>query len=1040
MNVPGLLGGIIRSSLHHRYVVLGLTLLLAAFGIFELRDANYDVFPDFAPPQASIQAEAPGFTPEQVEALVTRPIETAIAGVPGVVTIRSNSIQGLSVITMIFDPRTDVFRVRQQLTEAMTGLARQLPTGVEDPRLTPLTSSTGVVTVAGLSSDVVPLMTLRTVADWTIRPRLLAVPGVAKITVFGGEVKQYMIGIDPARLARFGVSLEEIASAASRALGIRGAGFIDNANQRIVIEASDPSSAIALLKNAVVAQNGGRRLTLGEIANVAPTAEPPIGAALINGKPGIQIIVSAQYGANTVKVAAAVAAAIRSLNAEMAPDGIAIRNDIFRPANFIATALGNLEQALLIGGALAIAVVFLFLWNVRMALIALTAIPLSLLAGAVTMHLLGYSLNTMTMGGLGIAVGLLVDDAVIVVENVYRRLRLNADSENPQERLAVIAGATYEVRSAVVFATLAIALIFVPVLTIEDVAGRLFGPLGLAYVLATLASLVVALTVTPALCAILIDPAHLPAHEPSLVHALKARYERVLNKVDRHLGTAASIVIGISIAVFSFVPTLGTSFIPELKEGHYVALMMMAPGSALEESTRVGAQVAQELLKVPHVRLVAQRTGRADKADDVFGTHYSEIDIDLAPTDAEGQEQAEAGIRAALQHTPGASFAVRTFLSDRLDEVVSGYTAPVIVRAAGTDLDALDQAAAQIASAMREVPGAVDVQLQNPGGLPKLAITLDDKALLRWGFNPLDVLDGIATGYQGAQVAQVYEGERVFNAAILLDANLRRDPENVGALMLKAPGGAYVPLRALATISETSGRYGVLHEGGQRIQVVTANSAEEDVGALDQRVRAKIGALKLPPGVTVDYAGAAEAQSRSTQSLLVNSALAATGMVLLLSLTIRRPRNLALIFLNLPFAMVGGIIALLATGGVASLGALVGFVTLFGITLRNSIMMVAHYDHTTQTEGRGWSLATAVEGASDRLAPILMTSLATALGLLPLALGSGEPGRELEGPMAVVILGGLISSAALNLLILPALALRWGRFGPATAAAQAAHT
>lgn len=1026
MSPRGLLGLVIAGSLKHRFAVLGLAVLLTSFGLFSLRSANYDVFPDFAPPQASVQTEAPGLSPEQVETLVTRPIETAIAGVPGVVRTRSNSIQGLSVITIIFDSSSDGFRVRQQLSEAMVGLSQQLPTGVEAPQLTPLTSSTGIAMVIGIVSDVASPMTLRTIADWTVRPRLLAVPGVARVSVYGGAIKQYQIGIDPMRLARFGLSLADIENAASRTLGVRGAGFLDNVNQRIVIEAEDEGPALDRLKHAVVAESAGRRLTLGEVATVSAAAEPPIGAAMINGRPAIEAMVSAQYGANTVKVAAALDREIASLNRELRAEGITVRSDLFRPARFITTALANLTRALVIGGILVVAVVMLFLWNLRMAVIALIAIPLSLLAGAVTIQQLGYSLNTMTLGGLGIAVGLLVDDAVIVVENAYRRLRQNAAQPQPALPAEVIAAATYEVRSAVVFATLAIALVFAPVFTIHDVAGRLFGPLALAYVLATLASLLVALTVTPALCAVLIDFTKLAATDPPVVGRAKRGYCRLLQWVDRHLLLTGAIIAGLSVGVFSYIPAIGTSFIPELKEGHYVPLMMLAPGSSLEESTRVGGEVAKALLKVPNVRLVAQRAGRADKADDVFGTSYSELDIDLAATDAEGQEKAEAGIRAVLAHFPGVTFALRTFLSDRLDEVVSGYTAPVIVRLAGEDLDDLDRAAAQVAAGLTGVRGAVDVQIQNPTGLPKLSVTLNTQALLRWGFHPLDVLDAIQTAYQGTRVGQVYEADRVFNAAILLDPDLRRNAGNVAALTLKAPDGTYVRLGDLASIRQTTGRYGVLHEGGRRVQIVTAGTTDKDLGAFGTRVKEAVRALHLPREVSVSFTGAAQAQARSARNLLVNGCLAAGGMVLLLSFAIRRPRNLALVFLNLPFAMIGGVVALVATGGIASLGALVGFVTLFGITLRNAIMMVAHYEHVTRVEGESWSLQTAIEGAADRLSPILMTSLATALGLLPLALGSGEPGRELEGPMAVVILGGLISSAALNLLVLPALALRWG--------------
>ncbi len=1024
----GLIGGIITFSLGHRFVVLSLAVILAVVGGLSLNSANYDVFPDFAPPQASIQTEAPGLAPEQIEALVTRQIETAIIAVPGLTALRSNSIQGLSDITVVFAAGTDVYRSRQLLSEALSGL-KGLPGNVAAPTLTPLTSSTGTALIGGLSSETVSAMQLRTIADWTVRPRLLAVPGVADVTIYGGDVKQYEVDIDPARLARFGLSLGDVATAARQALGVRGGGFIDNPNQRVVIEAGSDASARVSLRNTVLAQASGRRLTLGQVATVTTASEPPVGKALIAGRPGIQLVISTQYGANTVKTAAGATAEIEKLATELKPEGITIRADLFRPAGFIATALTNLENALIIGGVLVIVVVMLFLLNLRMAIIALLAIPLSLLSAVLAVEQLGYSLNTMTLGGLGIAVGLLVDDAVIVVENVYRRLRIAQAVDHPPDKLTLIAEATYEMRSAVVFATLAIAMIFVPVLTIQDVAGRLFGPLGLAYVLATLASLAVALTVTPAFCSLLINPERLPQREPAPTRWLKSRYAGLVERLDPHLGLVLAVVVGVSAAVFSTVPLLGTSFIPELKEGHYVIQMTLAPGSSLEASTSIGARIAASLRSVPHVRLVSQRTGRAARSTDVFGPFYNEIDVDLTTTGAAGQLAAEAGIRQVLDHIPGATFSVKTFLSDRLDEVVSGYRAPVVVTVHGTDLAALDAAAVQITQAVAALPGAVDVQQLNPTGLPTLSVSLRPDALVRWDFNPLDVLDGISAAFQGDTVGQVYEGEQIFNAAIRLAPQLRSRPESVGALMLKAPEGTFVPLRELATIAPTSGRYEVMHEGGQRVQIITSTTTDANVGAFTALVQKTVQVLKLPAGMTVEVTGAAQAQSKSSQGLLINSALAIAGMVLLLSLSVPRLRNLGLIFLNLPFALVGGILALLMTGGVASLGALVGFVTLTGITLRNAIMMIAHWDQETMVEGRPWTLAVAIEGAADRSAPILMTTLATGLGLLPLALGSGQPGREIEGPMAIVILGGLISSAVLNLLVLPGVALRFGSFG-----------
>ena len=619
MKPTGLVGSIITGSLAHPVVVLGLAVMLAVYGVLRLASADFDVFPDFAPPRASIQTEAPGLTAEQVEALVTRPIETRTLGVPGLVSVRSNSIQGLSDISVVFDPAVDIFRARQQLSEALAGLGQELPQGVLPPSLAPLTSSTGIVLIAGVTSPTLSPIALRSLVDWTIRPRLLAVPGVAQVSIYGGATKQYQVLVDPLRLARFGLSVEDVATAARRTLGVRGAGFIDNANQRIVIETSDDAGAVQRLSQTVVVQSPGRRLTLGDIAVVQAGSSPPIGAALIDGRPGLQVIVWAQYGANTVKAAKAVDAALVILNRELTLQDVKARGDIFRPTGFISTAVRNLAFALGIGGVLVIAVVFLFLWNVRMALIALTAIPLSLLSATLALDVLGYSLNTMTLGGLGIAVGLLVDDAVIVVENVYRRLRLDRAVGSSRPLAEVVADATFEVRSAVVFATLAIGLIFVPVLTIQDVAGRLFGPLGLAYILATLASLLVALTVTPALCLLLIRVDRLPAEDPKLTRWLKAHYTRLLRATDRRLALVAAVVVGASIAIFSLVPLLGTSFIPELKEGHYVLQMRLAPGSSIEASERAGREIAQAILKAPHVRLVAQRTGRAERAADVFG-------------------------------------------------------------------------------------------------------------------------------------------------------------------------------------------------------------------------------------------------------------------------------------------------------------------------------------------------------------------------------------------------------------------------------------
>lgn len=1032
-NRRGLLAGIVGFSLRHSGVVLALTGLLVAYGLYALARAKYDVFPEFAPPQVVIQTEAVGLSPEQVELLVTQPIENAIHGVPGIEALRSNSIQGLSIITVVFEPASDIYRDRQVLAERLATVAARLPQGVAAPALSPLTSSTSTVLVIGLTSERRSLMDVRTAADWVVKPRLLAVPGVAKVSVFGGDVRQFQVQIDPARLIQYGLTLEDVVAAARRVTGIRGAGFVDTANQRIVLRTEGQSRTSAEIAGSPLVQSGGPggalSITLGDVAKIVEAPEPPVGAASVMGQPAVQLTVSEQYGANTLEVTERVERAMAELRPGLEAQGIRLHADLFRAANFIETATHNVAVALAIGAALVVVVLLLFLFNLRTAAISLIAIPLSLLAAIAVMEYFGLSLNTMTLGGLAIAIGLLVDDAVIAVENIYRRLRENRHVARPRPVLRVILDATLEVRSAVVYATLIIALVFLPVLTLPGVAGRLFGPLGLAYILATLASLVVALTVTPALSLLLLGRYHLPEREPPVVHWLKERYRGGLLRVERHGRKAIAGVVLLTLAGVAALPFFGGSFLPELKEGHFIIHMVMVPGTSLQESLRAGGRATEALLKLPFVRAVGQRVGRAEGADDTLGTHYSEFDVDLKSQDDEA-ESAQEKVRHALGEFPGVVFAAKTFLSERVEEVLSGYTASVVVNIYGNDLDALDAKAQKIAQALGQVRGATDVQVQSPPGTPQFVVRLRPEALARWGLEAVQVLDAVRTAYQGDVVGQVYDGNQVFNVAVILEPRLRHRMADIGALALRSPAGTYVRLRELADIRQTAGRYVVLHEGARRLQTITSNVKGRDVQSFVAEARQRVHeTVALPPGSYAEFGGAAEAQTLSARDLLVHSAVVGIFIVLLLSLVVGNGRNLLLVLINLPFALVGGVLAVWLTGGEISIGSLVGFVTLFGITLRNSIMMLSHYEHLVAVEGVAWGLEAALRGAQERLAPILMTALVTALGLLPLALGSEAPGREIEGPMAVVILGGLATSTALNLLVLPMLALRFGRFG-----------
>jgi CzcA family heavy metal efflux pump len=1024
----GLQAAIISFAIRFRGIVLALGIVLLIYGAYSVIEAKYDVFPEFAPPQVAIQTEAPGLTGEQVEILVTQPLENSLNGSPGLRTMRSTSIQGLSVITITFDPSSAIYLDRQLVAERLAIAAGQLPSGVRAPAMTPLTSSTSTVLVAGLTSKTRSLMDLRTTADWILRPRLLAVPGIAKVAVFGGDVRSLQIQIHPDQLIRFGIGINDVLSAAQRASGVRGAGFIDTANQRVAFQTEGQSLTPEELSRVVLTNQGSASVTLGNVADVVAAPEPPISGAAIEGQPGVQLMISEQYGANTVEVTGRVEAALSELAPVLQRDAIELHPDLFRPANFIETATANVGTSLIVGGLLVIVVVFLFLFNLRTAAISCVAIPLSLLAAVIVLVRSGAALNTMTLGGLAIAIGVVVDDAIIDVENIARRLRENAASPQPLPVSQVILDACLEVRSAVVYATFAVILVVLPVLGLSGIAGSLFAPLGIAYILAVIASLVVALTVTPAMAMALIARGQLKSSEPPLMRWSKTRYRVLLQGLARRPRGLIAFTVALALAAVAALPFFGGSFVPELKEGHFTVHMSAVPGTSIAESLRIGALVTNALHELPQVRLVAQRVGRAEKGDDTWGTHYSESEVDLYPLGGDESESVVSDIRNVLARFPGVNFAVTPFLTERVEETLSGFTASVVVGIYGGDLDVLDRKAQEVAQALGNVPGATDVQVQSPLGMPQLTISLRKADLLRWGLDPVDVLDLIRTAYEGDTVGQLYEGNRTFNIMVILDSANRRNLTAVENLPLRTPQGTYIRLKEVANISETSGRYQVLHDGAQRLQTVTANVAGADIVSFVQQAKAQIAKIEMPSGTFVTYGGAAEAQAQSQRDLLLNSMLAAVGIVLLISVITRNANNLLLVLANLPFALVGGVIAVFALGGLLSLGSMIGFITLFGITLRNSILMISHYEHLVTIEGAPWSLETATRGAADRLTPILMTSIVTALGVLPLAVQMDEPGQEVGGPMAVVILGGLLTSMVLNLLVLPTLALRYGRF------------
>ncbi|HZW61186.1 MAG TPA: efflux RND transporter permease subunit, partial [Candidatus Babeliales bacterium] len=683
---------LIRFSLDRKGLILALAVLLMIFGLYTYTRIRYDVFPEFSPPQVSIQTEAPGFAPEQVELLVTQPIEQAINGTVGLATLRSTSIQGLSVIVATFSPTSDIFRDRQLIAERLSGLTTHLPLNVT-PVMTPLTSSTGRILTIGLTSNIMPLMALRTLSDWTIKPSLLSIPGVANVTIFSQDVKQYQVQIDPARLIQYHLSLSDIIQAVQKATGVVGAGFIENNNQRITLQTEGQADTISKLAKTVLLHAEGFSVTLGDVAEIVIGPAPPIGAATVAYQPAVHLLIDEQYGANTLAVTNAIENKLKTLLPMLQKQGIQLHPRIFSTADFIETAVHNLKISLTLGAVLVVLVLFAFLFNLRAAVISLAAIPLSLITAMMVLHYFGLGINTMTLGGLAIAIGLLVDDAVITVENIYRRLRENHHTKNPRSVSRVILNATLEVRSAVVYATLVITFVFIPVLTLPGLSGRLFAPLAIAYILATLASLIVALTVTPALSLLLLSNHALPEHEPPLVNWLKTRYVTTLEKVEHHSQNLIILIVIITLAALASLPFLGGEFLPHLNEGSLIVHMNEAPGTSLSQSLSLGKEVIRTLSQLPYVTSIAQEAGRAELGTDVHGPQNNEFDVKLKPLSGSASKNAMNEIRQKLSAIPGAQFSIETPLTERIEETLSGYTAAVVVNIFGNDLAQLDRIA-----------------------------------------------------------------------------------------------------------------------------------------------------------------------------------------------------------------------------------------------------------------------------------------------------------------------------------------------------------
>ncbi len=1023
-----MLNHVILWSLRNRLIVLALAVLLLIFGVRQAIRSPLDVFPEFAPPQVVIQTEAPGLSATEVEQLVSLPIETAINGTSQLDTLRSSSIPGLSVVTCIFAENTDIFRARQLITEKLQLARALLPQGANNPQMTPISSPIGILFRISMTSKTTSPMDLRTLADWTIRQRLLAVPGVSQVTIMGGEVKQYQVIADPAKLKDHGLTLAQVMTAAGQASQNASAGFLDTPGQNLVIQGEGRVRSLGDLANAVVAVKNGVPVRIDQVGSVRFGPEYKVGDSSVLGRPCVYLTVLKQPWANTLETTKAVEAALSELRQAMPPD-VTLDETVFRQAGFIERSISNIDRAMLQGGALVLLVLIVFLFSWRTGLISMLAIPLSLLSAVLVLNWLGGTINAMTLGGLAIAIGEVVDDAVIDVENIHRRLRENRTLSNPQSPLTVIYHASSEVRTSVVYATFIVALVFLPIFSLSGLAGRIFAPLGIAYIIAILASLGVALTVTPALSYVLLSQATIHSSETRTVRWLKNYYARVLAHIVKQPGWVIGISAILLAASLAAVPFLGGEFLPEFNEGNLIVHMVGLPGTSLRESMRAGAIVQLRLSQVPETVKVAQRSGRAELGEDTWGPYYTEIDVNLRES-ARSRDEVMADVRKRLEGVAGYAFNIRQFISERIEEVLSGTTASVVVKLFGPDLDILRDKAAEIQAAMGAVAGLADLAIEQQTGVPQLLIRFRHDAMAQYGLNSADVAASIRTAFFGSVVSQVYEQQKSFDILVRYDPALTQNPQSMAGTLIDTPSGARVPLSAVADIQLISAPAVISREGAQRRIIVSANTTGTvSLTSIAQEVQHRIAErVHLPTGYYVVFGGEYEAQSQAVRQMLFLGIATIIGIALLLFLAFRSLRDTLLVMANLPLALIGGIVAvLLASGGQTSVASLVGFVSLFGIATRNGIMLITHYHHLMRQEGMVFGRELVQRGALERLSPILMTALTAGLGLLPLALSAGKPGRELEQPMAVVILGGLVTSTLLNMVVLPALYLKFGR-------------
>jgi len=1016
-----MLNKILSLALQNRLMVLVGALVLSLSGIYIAKNMNVDVFPDLTAPTVTILTEAHGMESEEVERLVTYQLETAMNGSPNVRRIRSSSAAGISIVWIEFEWGTDIYRARQIVSERIPMVRESLPSGVSSPTMAPISSIMGEIMLLGVTSDSLSPMELRTLSDWTIRPRIKSIGGIANVIVIGGDYKQYQVLANPEKLKYYDVSLDELLEKVKESNVNAPGGVLNQHGNQYIIKGSGRAYSIKNLEEGVLKQVNGQSIKIKDVASVQIGAADKIGDASLNASPAVILTISKQPNVNTLELTEKLDAAIADLKKTLPPT-VEIKNQIFRQADFIESSIDNLNQTLLEGAFFVMIVLFIFLMNWRTTVISLVAIPISLLVSIIVLKLMGYTINTMSLGGMAIAIGALVDDAIIDVENVFKRLRENV--QKPKEErlpiLTVVREASVEIRSSIIIATLIIIVSFVPLFFLSGMEGRLLQPLGIAFITSVLTSLIVAVTVTPVLCSYLLKSDKVlkkQAGGTKVERWLQKRYSSAMLKSLKIPKTIIGLTVGAFIISLLFFNQLGRSFLPEFNEGSLVISVVGIPGMSLEESNKTGRLVEKILLELPEVEVVTRRTGRAELDEHAQGVNAAEIDVPFTLED-KSKEAFFEEVRQELSIVPGVNITLGQPIAHRIDHMLSGTRANIAIKIFGADLQQLFEIGKDVETRIKSIEGIADVAVDQQVEVPQLRIIPNRQLLAAHGMTVGNLMEQVDIAFAGEKAGEIYEGQKYFDLIVRFQEDSRNSMERIESALISLPNEGQIPLNQLATIASVSTPNTISREDVQRKIVVAANVQGRDLRSVVNEIQEIVGSnVSMPEGYRVEYGGQFESEAKASQLLSITAFLAILVIFLLLYYEFKNVKLAFIVLINLPLALIGGILIVYFTSGIISIAATIGFISLFGIATRNGILLVSRYEDLRKQGVKGVELLKT--GAIDRLNPILMTAFTTGLALIPLALKGGEAGNEIQSPMAIVILGGLLTATLLNLIVIP---------------------